>query len=94
MSSFLESCFFEQDTDYCGYDIINQPSTNVLSNAVCQGLCQDTYECSYWTHDFSGKNLTQNCWLKSSDSGRRSLKDHASGPKFCSKLNFLELIMY
>ena len=94
ISSFLDSCFFEQDTDYCGHDVINETPTNVENSLACKGLCQDNDKCSFWTHDFSGGNLTQNCWLKSSNSGRRSFQDHVSGPKFCSKLNVMTSYSY
>ena len=85
ISLFLESCAYEQDTEYCGNDVINKPLENVASNEACQLLCQKNDQCNFWTFAADGR---KKCWLKSSDAGRRSLRGLASGPKFCSKLNF------
>ena len=57
---------------------------NVENPTACQTLCLNNINCNYWT--FGVTFHPGRCWLKSSDSGRRSYSGLTSGPKNCGKL--------
>ena len=79
---FLESCAYEQNVEYCGNDVAIKTATDETN---CQKLCQHNAECNFWSFDRTDQVPV--CWMKSSDSGRRSSAHFqwVSGPKFCSK---------
>ena len=83
---------FDIDIDYAGFDIGTGPeyagSVKTKSASACQELCQAAPLCQFWTWDdrpgeHDGK---WNCWLKSSEKGRKRFAGHISGPKRCNKL--------
>ena len=62
--------------DLSGNDIRSVP--NVASWVDCRKLCQDEQLCLFWSIKSNGA-----CWLKTSDSGRRSESGTTSGSKIC-----------
>ena len=77
----------EAETDYHGHDINNKKDdenygAKVDSALSCQKLCQARPACRFFTYakDILGIG---NCWLKTTDLGRRYHKNHISGKKYC-----------
>ena len=77
---------FEWNTNFDGNDLDSSPKKNVDSKHECQKLCQETTGCEFFTYDPKAYN-PKTCYLKTSDTGRVSLKGIVSGPKFCGKQN-------
>ena len=73
----IGSCF-EQNKDFYGNDV----GSKVVSDEYdCQKECQNFDSCNYWTWTSHGDFNV--CWMKNSDSGRKSKNGAISGPKFC-----------
>ena len=67
---------FEHKIDYFGNDIT---SITTSSPEQCQIQCQSISHCRAWT--FNGDD--KNCFLKTSNSGKRAYPFATSGPKYC-----------
>jgi len=83
-SSSYDCCFkpsgscFEQNKDFYGNDV----GSKVVSDEYdCQKECQNHDSCNYWT--WTSHGTFNVCWMKNSDSGRKSKNGAISGPKFC-----------
>ena len=72
---------FEQNTDFhsnvihLGYGV----DTKQNSATDCQLFCQNKEGCDFFTFN----TVSKECWLKTSDVGRRVAYHHISGTKFC-----------
>ena len=84
----------ENETDFAGNDInAHRNDTDYARGAgrrnsigQCRDLCQSRGGCNYFTYN----KRFRHCYLKTSDSGRRSFTRYAgvsSGTKFCGKIN-------
>ncbi|KAH0484850.1 MAG: hypothetical protein KVP17_004438 [Porospora cf. gigantea B] len=71
---FGSKCF-EQRTDFTGNDI---DSTSAASVEACAAECENRRRCQFFTYDKSGQ-----CYLKTSDAGRRSRRGATSGSTNC-----------
>ena len=83
-----ERCIVEKDTNYAGNDIFPTVNGELMDNGVmmtndppldCAKLCLKTDGCFFWT---IARGF--HCFLKSSDSGRRSQGNFESGNKACA----------
>lgn len=68
----------EANFDYYGNDI--QPPVPAASAAACCALCTSTPGCNYYSYCTNGACDATNCYLKSSNSGRKAFADRISGP--------------
>jgi len=75
-----ENCTFEENIDYDGNDIL---TTMASSAADCCAKCQAHSGCKFYTIEHKAGGT---CWLKNSDAGRRTYKDHVSGSATSSPL--------
>ena len=84
----------EHETDFAGNDInAHRNDTDYARGAgrrnsigQCRDLCQSRDGCNYFTYN----KRFRHCYLKTSDSGRRSFTRYSgvsSGTKFCGKMN-------
>ena len=79
----MEDCF-DQDHELAGHGIKNNRVDKVTSAKQCQEECLGRQECRFWTWNSGSYPVISNtCWLKSSDKGRKVRKDNVSGPKEC-----------
>ena len=86
----LETCL-EDNIDLYGNDINSDPTDENYGSGAgrrassneCQQLCRLTKRCAFFTYKLSSRL----CWLKTTDSGRRSQKGAISGPKVCQQGN-------
>ena len=67
----------EEDIDYSGNDVHDIPGVETWRE--CSEHCVNHTGCEYWTH----KEFDKDCFLKSSDSGRKSESHAVSGRKEC-----------
>ena len=85
MIVFVDECgCCEPNTDYSGHDINANPhdkdhGAHVDSAVSCQLLCQTRPACRFFTFIQD----TGECWLKTSDWGRRQKENVISGKKYC-----------
>jgi len=86
-----ERCIVEKDTNYAGNDIHFMMNGELMDNGVmgveglaCAKLCLKTDGCSFWT-----TARGSHCFLKSSDSGRRSQGNFESGNKACAHEKYI-----
>ena len=85
---FVETCF-EDNIDFRGNDINADPTDENYgrgagkraSSNECQELCRLTEHCVFFTYKLSSSE----CWLKTTDSGRRSQTGAISGSKVCQQ---------
>ena len=82
------TCTVEENMDYWGSDITGQIRLPADDKDMCILLCAEEVRCSYWTYH------TGMCWLKTSDSGRKSHPIAISGSRGCvgelrGSLNYL-----
>jgi len=77
-SGGTDNCY-EYGVAYLGNDLSDDVPCD--SAYECQGICQETADCQYWTF---ATNTTK-CWVKSSDAGATSKTNRISGPKYCSQ---------
>ena len=84
------SCM-EENINFAGFGIPNNRINEIFSADECKSECQLRAECQFWTwNSGSYPVLSNTCWLKSSDSGRKERKGKTSGPRECQfplKLN-------
>merc|ERR1711997_369238 len=71
------TCTVEENMDYFGSDIAGQIRLPADDKDMCILLCAEEVRCSYWTYH------TGMCWLKTSDSGRKSHPTAISGSRGC-----------
>ena len=77
----------EPDIDLYGNDVNSDPNDKDYgydsgrrdSASQCQSLCQSRKDCNFFTF----KKGSKECWLKTSDFGRKFESGSISGPKFC-----------
>ena len=75
---------YEKNVFYFDGETIAEIQENVESSSQCNELCKLASLCYFWGYDIQYKE----CWLKSSNSGRRHFPGRISGPKDCGKLKF------
>jgi hypothetical protein len=75
-----DSCI-EEDTDFEGNDLPGNPRTDVPNPTACRTLCLNNNNCNFWTYGLTAHS--GNCWLKSSDSGRKPYSGLIAGRKKC-----------
>ena len=73
----VSGCIKEEDINYNGHDI-GQPK-KLESHQACIEHCVSVEEGLFWTYSFT----TKTCYIKSSDSGRKSLQSVVSGNRAC-----------
>ena len=66
--------------DYLGNDISDGHYVSTSSAAGCQGECQRTAACNYWTWDPTYHTA---CWMKTAKTEVVANSDVTSGPKYC-----------
>merc|ERR1711997_262685 len=74
------TCTVEENMDYFGSDIAGQIRLPADDKDMCILLCAEEVRCSYWTYH------TGMCWLKTSDSGRKSHPTAISGSRGCAEM--------
>merc|ERR1711997_1168477 len=74
------TCTVEENMDYWGSDITGQIGLPADDKDMCILLCAEEVRCSYWTY------ITGRCWLKTSDSGRKSHPIAISGSRGCAEM--------
>ena len=74
VANCVRGCTFESSVDFAGHDL--QPvRSRIASNATdCCRLCRETKGCKFWT-----LQAPNDCYLKTSDAGRRSYGSATSG---------------
>ncbi|PFH35764.1 PAN domain-containing protein [Besnoitia besnoiti] len=82
--SALTAGCYEIDVDYWGHDIQKIEDGSIANASVCQGFCQRTTNCRFWTW----VSATRSCYLKNvyGVHGRRrdsTTGGMVSGPAFC-----------
>ena len=80
----------EPDTDYVGNDINSDKNDDDYGSGAgkrdsleqCRDLCKSRKRCNF----FSYKKQSKECWLKTSDSGKRLASGTISGTTFCGNV--------
>ena len=78
MFSGADECF-EQNTDYAQEGNLLQ-QTGGKSAEYCQKLCQNMWNCEFFTWENLAHKL---CQLRRNDGGKTTSYGRTSGPKFC-----------
>ena len=81
----LSGCIKEESIDYSG-NFIGQ-KIKLESPQACAEHCVSVEGALFWTFSFA----TKNCYLKSSDAGRRSLGQVVSGNRACGLVQLVPL---
>ena len=72
-------CAFESGFDYDGNDLPGYP-VPAASQAACCALCTAHTACKYYSYCTNGDCGATNCYLKSSNAGRKPWANRESGP--------------
>jgi len=71
---------FEAGVDYLGNDISEGHYVSTSTAGGCQGECQRTAACNFWTWDPTYHNA---CWMKTAKTEVAANSVVTSGPKYC-----------
>ena len=70
---------FETNIDFFGNDLVQEGKEQIASAEACRDECLDEENCTFFTYVKDNSE----CWLKTSDAGRRATPDHVSGKINC-----------